>query len=94
MLIQFHGTEPLYIQVLESVRAGILEGVLGPGTRLPATRKLASDLGVSRNVVLMAFSQLFAGGYVEGRVGAGTFVAAELPDPTFRPAPSEPETAH
>lgn len=62
------------------MRQAILGGQRVAGERLPASRNLARSLGVSRNVVLMAYDQLQAEGYVEGRVGAGTFVAATLPD--------------
>jgi GntR family transcriptional regulator/MocR family aminotransferase len=71
---------PLYRQLYESLRTAILEGRLAPGTRLPATRELAAELSVSRNTVMSAFEQLLAEGYVEGRVGAGTFVSESLPD--------------
>lgn len=75
-----HARAPLYRQLYESLRAAILEGRLAPGTRLPATREMADELSVSRNTVMSAFEQLLAEGYVEGRVGAGTFVSASLPD--------------
>ena len=58
----------------------ILSGEFGPGKRLAATRALARELGVSRITVLNAYDQLFAEGYLDGKGGAGTFVAAELPD--------------
>ena len=71
---------PLYYQVYQRLRAAILLGQLSPGTRLPSTRQMASDLGVSRNTMMSAFDQLIAEGYVEGRVGAGTFVSPTLPE--------------
>jgi len=72
--------EPIYQQLYRRLRESILKGELVPGARLPATRVLASDAGVSRNTVLLAYDQLRAEGYVDGQVGAGTFVARELPD--------------
>ncbi len=72
--------EPLYDQLCRSIRQAIRNGSLASGSRLPSTRDLARDLGVSRNTVLAAFDQLLAEGYLEGRTGAGTFVATELPD--------------
>src|SRR3954466_12595072 len=48
---------------------------LSPGTRLPATRALATELGVSRGVVVEAYAQLAAEGYLSTRRGGGTFVA-------------------
>jgi len=52
----------------------MLAGVLGGGERLPSSRELAKDLGISRTLVLEAFEQLEAEGYIEGRKGAGSFV--------------------
>jgi GntR family transcriptional regulator/MocR family aminotransferase len=65
----------------------MLDGRLPPGHRLPATRLLARDLGVSRNTVGGAFEQLRAEGYLEARERGGTFVAARLPDGLLRAAP-------
>jgi len=73
-------TTPLYYQVYQRLRAAILLGQLAPGTRLPSTRQMAADLGVSRNTLMSAFDQLVAEGYVEGRVGSGTFVSPTLPE--------------
>lgn len=80
MLIRLDGKDALYLQVYRALRQAILDTDLGPGSRLPPTRLLSRDLGVSRNVVLQAYDQLYAEGYVEGKVGAGTFVASELPE--------------
>jgi GntR family transcriptional regulator / MocR family aminotransferase len=71
---------PLYRQIYEAIRTAILSGEFAPGRRLAATRALAKELGVSRITVLNAYEQLFAEGYLDGKRGAGTFVAAELPD--------------
>src|SRR5919199_4161577 len=71
---------PLYRQLYAGLRRAILNGQLRAGTRLPSTRELATDLGVSRNTVMNAFEQLLAEGYVEGQVGSGTYVSRALPD--------------
>jgi GntR family transcriptional regulator/MocR family aminotransferase len=71
---------PLYRQLYENLRQAILNGQLAPGTRLPSTREVAAELGLSRNTVMNAFEQLLAEGYVEGHVGSGTFVSQALPD--------------
>lgn len=71
---------PLHRQIYDELRAAILSGRLAPGVRLPSTRSLADDLGVSRNTVMYASEQLFAEGYIHGRVGSGTFVANALPE--------------
>jgi GntR family transcriptional regulator/MocR family aminotransferase len=72
--------EPLYHQLYVRLRAAILAHRFRPGQRLPSTRLLAADLGVSRNTVLYAFEQLTAEGYLEGAVGSGTYVAHQLPE--------------
>ena len=71
---------PLHRQLYDQLREAILAGRLAPGVRLPSTRALASELGLSRNTVATAFEQLLSEGYVEGRVGAGTFVSSVLPE--------------
>jgi GntR family transcriptional regulator/MocR family aminotransferase len=71
---------PFHRQIYEGYRAAILTGVARPGERLPPTRALAEELGVSRLPVLRAYEQLLHEGYTEGRVGLGTFVADAIPD--------------
>jgi GntR family transcriptional regulator/MocR family aminotransferase len=76
--------DSLQRQLYEELRAAILAGRLAPGARLPASRVLAGDLAVSRNTVAGAFDQLLAEGYVEGKVGSGTYVAGTLPEELLR----------
>jgi len=90
MFVKSNETGALYLRVYESLRADILDGRLGPGTKLPSTRSLARDAGVSRTTVLLAYDQLAAEGYVTGRAGSGTYVASELPD--RGPRAGEPST--
>ncbi|SUV09006.1 GntR family transcriptional regulator [Cytobacillus firmus] len=66
---------PLIRQVYEQIRMRILHGELSAGECLPPSRELASSLGISRNVVVEAYDQLLAEGYIEGRQGSGTYVA-------------------
>lgn len=93
MLFTLDGNGPIYRQLYRALRKAILEGELRPGARLPATRSIAHELGLSRNVVLLAFDQLRAEGYLEGRVGAGTFVASPLPDTLLRAKAPRQQTA-
>ena len=72
----------LHRQVYRELARLILAGRLAPGSRLPSSRDLARELGVARNTILSALDQLASEGYVEGRRGSGTFVAADLPDKT------------
>src|SRR4051794_41870860 len=68
---------PLYKRVYDALRTKILRGELAAGARLPGTRTLARDLGVSRIVVLAAYEQLTAEGYIDAHVGAGSRVAVQ-----------------
>jgi GntR family transcriptional regulator/MocR family aminotransferase len=70
----------LYRWIYEELRSAILEGRLPPGSRLPATRDLAETYRVSRPTIVTAFEQLKSEGYVDGRVGSGTYVSQVLPD--------------
>jgi GntR family transcriptional regulator / MocR family aminotransferase len=86
---------PIYRQLYERMQAEILAGRLPARTRLPSTRTLAAELGVSRSTVVTAFEHLLAEGYLEGKVGSGTYVAGSLPEellgvrvePDRRPGP-------
>jgi GntR family transcriptional regulator / MocR family aminotransferase len=78
--IDSRSREPLQQQVYAGIRRAILDGVLRPGTRLPSSRALAADLGVSRTTTVVAIEQLTAEGYLTARHGSGTFVARNLPD--------------
>jgi GntR family transcriptional regulator/MocR family aminotransferase len=70
-------------QIYRQVRDGILAGNFQPALKLPSSRDLAKELGVSRNTVALAFDWLASEGYVECRTGAGTFVAGYLPERAF-----------
>ena len=76
---------PLWHQLYQQLRQSIISRRLPSGTRLPATRLLAEELACSRNTILGAFEQLIAEGYLEGRVGSGTYVVDMLPDDVMLP---------
>jgi GntR family transcriptional regulator/MocR family aminotransferase len=81
----------LSARVENALRDGIRTGLLAPASRLPSTRTLSAQLGVSRGVVVEAYQQLVAEGYLAARHGAGTTVAATEPPRAAgraRPAPS------
>jgi GntR family transcriptional regulator/MocR family aminotransferase len=69
---------PLSRQVYAGLRQGILSGSFRAGDRLPSTRDLAEQLGISRTVVLLAYEQLVGEGFAGGRAGSGTYVAEGL----------------
>lgn len=91
--------QPAYARIGERIRRAIVSGALAPNARLPSSRVLAQDLGVARNTVDWALSQLVADGYIVRRRGAGSFVAAQLPERDAPPmvarrqAPPSPEPA-
>src|SRR3954453_21083027 len=76
------------VRIYRQLRDAVLDGRLRAGERLPPTRELARRLAVSRNTVAVAYDRLTADGFLTGRVGAGTYVCAELPAPKPRQAPS------
>lgn len=67
---------PLFQQIAEHLRRGIVAGRLPPGMRLPPTRRLAVELGVNRLTVANAYAELEAEGLIAGQMGSGTYVLA------------------
>src|SRR4051794_8452970 len=81
--------EPLYRQLIRSIRDQIAEGVLRPGDRLPASRDLADALGISRISVVNAYAELQSAGVLSAHAGRGTFIAglpAQVADPRLLPS--------
>lgn len=72
-------SSPLHRQICEAFKAAVLKGNLSAGQQVPSTRSLSLELRVSRIPILNAYAQLLAEGFFETRKGAGTFVAATLP---------------
>lgn len=66
--------EPLFGQLAASVRSAIIEGQLGPGTRLPAARELADSLDINLHTVLRAYQELRDEGFLDLRRGRGAVV--------------------
>ena len=66
---------PLHARIQRAIRQLIIDGALGPAKPLPASRALALSLGVSRDTIEAAYAQLHAEGFIERRVGSGSFVA-------------------
>lgn len=89
----------LHLWLYQQIRAAILDGRLKRGAKLPPTRDLATDYGLSRGTAVAAFDLLKSEGYLDGRMGAGTFVNMLLPDdfstaPRSRPAARTPPRTH
>ena len=74
-------TEPLHEQLYRQIRDELKSGRFGEGSsRLPSSRALATDRGISRSTVRLALSKLHAEGYLRSKPGSGTFVANLLPE--------------
>jgi GntR family transcriptional regulator/MocR family aminotransferase len=80
-------------RISEAIKGQIASGLLGPGARLPSTRSLAAEWGVSRTTVTAAYEQLIAEGYLETRQGARTQVAQGLGRSSAQPNQSETLTS-
>lgn len=82
--------------VFRHVQQAVLSGAFSPGVRLPPTRTMAAELGVSRQTVVFAYERLIGEGYLTTRSGVGTFVSTDLPDPLptpLSPSPTNPAPA-
>lgn len=84
LLAEIHRSEatsglPLHRRLYEVIRRAILEGKLSAGDRLPSSRDLAQDLGLSRNTMVAALNQLTVEGYLISHVGSGTYVHDQVP---------------
>jgi GntR family transcriptional regulator / MocR family aminotransferase len=84
LTIDRNGVTALQIQIYGQIRQLILASRLTPGVRVPATRSLAAELGVSRNTIVLAYDRLVSEGYLEAKPALGIFVNAELPDDAIR----------
>jgi GntR family transcriptional regulator / MocR family aminotransferase len=80
LLLPLDGDGPLHRQLYRSLREAVLAGRLAAGAKLPSTRSLAIELGLSRNTVLAACEQLVAEGYAAPRARSGLYVSAALPE--------------
>src|SRR5579862_3149894 len=91
-----HGQMPMYEQLERNLRDAIRDGRLQAGSRLPSSRALAAELGISRGVITSAYEQLVAEGYLETRQGAPIRVAGGVRTQAPRsPAPPlEPSFAY
>src|SRR5438876_10311274 len=66
---------PLYIQLRDQLRALVHAGDLRPGDRIPASRELATMLGVHRTTAVNAYAELESEGLIHGHVCRGTFIS-------------------
>src|SRR4051794_19628799 len=80
---------PLRSQLERELRETIRSGRLGAGERLPSSRAMAQELGVSRGLVTDCYTQLQAEGYLTGRTGSATRVAESAAQPAARATQAE-----
>ena len=81
--------EPMHRQLAGALKRLILAQTLASGSRLPASRSFAEELGVSRATVVAAIEELIAEGYAEGRHGSGVYVVPDLPDHVLQAGPPD-----
>lgn len=93
LTVRRDGSGPLHLQLAEQLREGVRDGRLRGGHRLPSTRDLARQLGVSRSVAQSAYDQLHAEGWIEGKTGSGTYVADVVPLEPAQATPRRPKPA-
>jgi GntR family transcriptional regulator/MocR family aminotransferase len=74
----------LHHQLYGQLKTGLYEGMLRQGDRMPSSREMSSELGVSRNIVLQVFEQLTMEGFFEARTGAGTFISDDIAKLSYR----------
>jgi len=74
--VNFKSPKPVYLQLVDQVKAAAASGALRPGDSLPSIRPLAEDLRVNRNTVAKAYTQLEVEGVIETSQGRGCFLKA------------------
>jgi GntR family transcriptional regulator / MocR family aminotransferase len=96
MFLALDGHGPLHAQLTRALKAAVMDGRLKTGERLPSSRHLAQELALSRNTVLASYEELIAEGFVMGRVGSGSYVAAIEPRlaPSVESVPPAPPSAY
>src|SRR5271169_3446713 len=96
LTIRRHDAAPLQTQIADQIRQLVDKGILAPSSRVPSTRALSEQLGVSRNTVTLAYDLLIGEGILEVESSAGTMVSRQLPAAfrrvtTSSRGPGEPE---
>ncbi len=77
MLFQIHFKSgmPVYLQLVDQVKAAVASGILRPGDALPAIRPVAEELRINRNTVAKAYTELESQGVIESRAGKGSVIS-------------------
>jgi GntR family transcriptional regulator/MocR family aminotransferase len=90
--LDFTSKTPLYQQLIDKIRGAILTVRLQPNQKLPSSRNLAKSLTISRTTVTQAYEQLESEGYLETRLGSGTYVCHKIPDEWLKSRAIDPVT--
>lgn len=89
MLVNFKSGVPVYLQIVQQVKAAAAGGTLRPGDALPSVRTLAEELRINRNTAARAYAELESEGVIETRQGSGCFLKANGTSPLRRAVRSE-----
>lgn len=87
--LNFKSGVPVYLQIVQQVKAAAAGGVLRPGEALPSVRTLAEDLRINRNTAARAYAELESEGVIETRPGSGCFLKANGASPLRRAVRSD-----
>jgi GntR family transcriptional regulator len=74
--LNFKSGKPVYLQVVDQVKAAVASGAAKPGDPLPSIRPLAEELRLNRNTVAKAYTELESQGVIETETGRGCFISA------------------
>jgi GntR family transcriptional regulator len=77
--LDFHQREPIYLQIVDQVKAMVASGVLKPGSQLPTVREVAADLRINFNTAARAYRLLHEEGVISTQQGRGTYVLVAPP---------------
>lgn len=90
--VSLSGRTDLADEIYRQLRTAIIEGVVGPGEKLPPSRTLAGDLDVSRNTVVVAYDRLVGEGYATAQIGSGVYASDVVFDVARSQSPQTPST--
>jgi GntR family transcriptional regulator len=84
--LNFKSGKPVYLQVVDQVKAAVASGAARAGDPLPSIRPLAEELRINRNTIAKAYTELESQGVIETSAGRGCFIAGDQPSPLRKDA--------
>lgn len=84
--LNFKSGKPVYLQVVDQVKAAVASGAARPGDPLPSIRPLAEELRINRNTIAKAYTELESQGVIQTSAGKGCFVADQQASPLKKDA--------